>query len=468
LLNLIDCLTAMNKWWVTGNVDSSFFYKRIRSEFSTFVKQIANNKIIAVLGPHGCGKTTLFYHTVDYLLKLDVPPVRVLMLNADEPSLAVAGVTLQDLIKTYTTALLNEEPDSLSAPVYVFIEDIFKYKNWALTLRRFYDKGTKLKFFISAPARSLLFFKDAPELTSRCLEISISPLSPQQFIEFSGVYRNTPFDVITYKSLLPRSTLFDNPREYVSALLGNIHLLTPFRAEKSALFREYMVAGGYPGYFGCDSISVWQHKLLGDIIDLGLYHDILTNFNVKSPEKLKMLLYLLAAESGKEQAFAEIGKRLSLNTVTIINYLAHLSDDRLIAVCENYSGKKLGVSRKNKKIYVHDGGIKNALLRRTEISSSDLEDEVKNTCIGMASDFVEKNAGKVCFWHSGHSEADIVLDKGFTLLPISVNLKNVLSRRDIRGLNSFGRTYFNRDSVVITRDTLAIENNVYYVPYWLI
>jgi predicted AAA+ superfamily ATPase len=467
-MNLVDSLHALNKWWKVGKVNNTFLYKRIRSEFSNIVKSMGSDKILILTGPHGCGKTTLFYHTIDYLINLKTPPERIIMFSGDEPLLFGHNTGLQDVLNAYSSALLHEDIDALTAPVYIFIDEVHALKNWLQIVKRYYDRGSKLKFILSAPSRPLMLLHGIDELGSRCTEILIAPLSPQQFIEFHGVYKNSGFDNITYKSLMPRRSLFDNPREYVNSLIGNIHNLTAFRAQKMELFREYMLAGGYPSYFVCDSLTAWQNKLSGETIDLSLYCDILSNCNTKSPEKFKKLLYQIAADNGREQSYAQIGKNLSLNTVTIMNHIRLLSENGFITVCENYSGRKIGVSRKNKQIFLRDSGIKNALLRRTNITPSDLEDEIKNACVSMCEDFTEKNAGSVFFWRSNSSEADIVLDKGFTLLPISVNLKNNISKRDFRGLNAFSKTYFNRDALVITRDALSIENNVYLVPYWLI
>lgn len=464
-MNLIDSLYRLNRWWETGKVDETHLYKRIRSEFSGIMKNLSGMGALAVTGPTGCGKTGLLYQSVDYLLKLRVPPARVLLLLGDEPSLFLQNKGLSGLLQAYAATVLKEELLEITAPVYIFIDDFQRFHEGRELLQRY--GMTRVKFILSAPSRSQLFhIKD--EGDALLTEIRVAPLSPGQFTEFCVTYRQSNFDSITFKSLLPRGSLFDNPREYAAALLVNRNSLMAFHEDRRLLLGSYLLAGGYPGFFACESPAVWQKKLFEETIDRCLYTDILSSYTVKSPEKLKLLLYLLAAGDGDESSFAGLGKQLSLNTVTAISDTNLLSQSGLVVVCENDSGKKTGISRKNKRIFLRDSGIKNALLRRPALDAAELAREIKNALIALAADYVEKEGGRVCFWRSGQNEVDIVVDKDYERIPIEVLCRDTFTRRDLRGINAYMRVNNGDKGIVITKDLLSYDHNLFFIPYWLL
>lgn len=467
-MNLVDCLGALNRWWVTGRVDDIHLYKRIRSEFSSIVRQLDSDRIIALTGPACCGKTTLLYQVADYLIKLGVPAARILYFAGDEPSLFAHEIGIGDIVRAYCASILREDPEKLLSPVYLLIDDVDRIRGWRTEVRRFLQKYPSLKLIVTAPSDRQLYASANDDLRLKTDELRIFPLTSRQFIEFYCSYKDSNFDYITYKSLLPDFGLMDNPREYIDAIFANVGSFSRFRQEKVRMIDEYLISGGYPGYFGSPGAAQWHKRMREEIIDRCLYADILSRYSIKSPEKLKYLLYHLACGNGLEQPYAGIGRLLSLNTVTVINHLRLLEECGLIMVCENYTGKKPGIIRKNKRIYLRDTGVKNALIRKLAVGPEDYADEVSGVCAALAGEYAQRGGGRVFFWRSYHNEVDFVIESGASLLPVQVIYKNNISKWDIRGLTAFTRSHLSREAIVVTKDTLAIEKNIYYIPFWLL
>ena len=467
-MNMVNCLYKLNKWWQIEKVENAFYFKRIRSEISSIVRGTHENRILAVTGPRGCGKTTLFYQSIDYLLKMKTPANRILMISGGEPALFTRSPRLKDILAAYADGVLHEELEHAGAPVFIFIDEIHRIDGWQADIEAYMAATSRIKFIVSAPNLALLYPTGRESLRPRTTELFISPLSPQQFIEFYCAYRESSFDYITYKSLLPDVGLIDNPGEYVNSIFNNLSSFSGFRQEKLRMINDYILAGGYPGYFQLGSLGAWQDLQLDKLIDNRLYGDIVSNYTIKSPEKLKNLLYLIASGNGEEQAYATIGRQLSLNTVTIINHILLLARNGLILVNENFSGKRTGISRKNKRFYVRDSGVRNSLIRRSVLNPDEYVQDVKNICVAIAADYTEKNGGRVCFWRSNQSELDILIECRYSLTPVQIIYKDDISRRDLRSIHTFMRSNPGRNAIVVTKDTLAVENNIYFVPFWLI
>ncbi len=295
------------------------------------------------------------------------------------------------------------------------------------------------------------------------------PLTQPQFAEFYGAYKSSDIDLIRFKSLLPGTSLFSDPKGYYEELSANIYPLSEFKPYKAKIMNEYLLCGGYPGYFSSASTVEWQASLL-KIIDHTLYFDIAAAYNIKSPQKLKKLLYLIAAKGDHEQSYGSIGRALYVDTSTIIGYISFLHDSGFASAAENYSlnsNKNGRVIRKNKRFYIFDTGICNSLLRNTD-TAVNYGGFVTQSCRYMACEYAIDAGGEIFFWKDGNREVDIVVSVGNTLLPISVNYQADFSDRCAKFLKVFMRLHGAKNAVIITKDILKSEDGIFYIPYWMI
>ncbi|MFT8887563.1 MAG: AAA family ATPase [Ethanoligenens sp.] len=467
-MTLIDCLHACNSWWRGDGVEPDLLFRRIRAEFAQIVKDIAGEKTIGLTGPRGCGKTTLLYQTVHYLLRLKVPPRRVLFFSGDDPSLFIHNLHAQDVVMAYCTGVLREEPEQFSQPVYVLIDEAHHVRGWRIFAQKCHEKGWKFHFIVAAPMPQLLFPAGSEVLRERACLFAVPPLCAPQFLEFYCAYRTVEFDCAAYKSLLPDFDLFEQTEDYARALLEQLPALETFRAGKRNIVEQYLLAGGYPGYFEARNMAAWHRKLFDDIIDRSLYGDILSNYAIKSPEKLKKLLYYIASLEGREQAYAGIGKYLSLNTVTVMNHLHLLENDGIAYVCEYYKANISGVLRKNKRLYLRDCGMKHALLRRQTFTPEEHARAGREAVLSLLLDYAEKNGGKIWYWRGAKGQALYVLERRGRLLPVQFLTGTDIGSGSPRALQSFCRIFSHVGGLVVTRETLDVRDGVAYIPLWML
>lgn len=467
-MTLIDCLHGCNPWWRGEGVDPGLLFRRIRSEFAQIVKEIAGEKVVGLTGPRGCGKTTLLYQTVQYLLRLKVPPQRILFFSGADPSLFVHNLHAQDVVMAYCTGILREGPEQLSQPTYVLVDEVHHVHGWRLFVQKCREKGWRFHFVVTAPMAMLLFPPGSEALRKMARLLLVPPLSAPQFLEFYSAYQDTGFDCAAYKSLQPGVDLLGEPEEYARALKGQMAALEPFRAAKRAILERYLLAGGYPGFFEAPDLAAWHRRLFDDIIDRSLYGDLLSNYAIKSPEKLKKLLYYIASLEGREQAYAGIGKYLSLNTVTVMNHLRLLADDGITATCEYYKENISGVLRKNKRFYLRDCGMKYALLRRRTFTMEEHLRACREAVLAYLFEYTEKNGGRVWYWRSTKGQVLYVVEQHGRLLPVQFLLGVDLEAAAPHALQAFCQAFSHRGGLVITRETLDMRDGVVYIPLWML
>ena len=295
-------------------------------------------------------------------------------------------------------------------------------------------------------------FKDANEsLLGRIENIYVLPLTFNQFMNFYMTYISKEEDL-----KIPKIDL-NNLDESIKKL-EQIYYNQDLKLKIQKILKKYILVGGYPEYFEVKDIEVWQKQLSEDIITRGIYKDILTMYNIKSPEILQKLLYYIA--SNNSQTFA---------------YLGYLKQAFLINILENYSNNIAKVIRTNKKLSILDNGIQNSLLKQKVIDNN-LAGHIVESMVNF--DFrllcEKENYKQFYYRNSDKEEIDIVIDRNIDIVPIEVKYTNQIESTDLRVINKFIMEHSNKGinqakfGIVITKDILKKEGNLYFIPYWLL
>lgn len=460
-------LQKINRWWSTGKVDTPFLFKVVRDEFNEITARLEDRRILSLIGPRRVGKSTLIYQTIDFLLKSNIDPKRILLFGGDEPGLFSNNENISDILNDYSREVLNQSLETLENKIYIFIDEIHFIKDWQLYLKSYYDRRYNVKLIISGSSSTHLFKDSKESLMGRLDDIYILPLGMGQFTKFYSAYKEE-MNLDTLFPLLPTQSLFDNSEEYYRILNDNKYKIAEFESVMNKVTKAFLLVGGYPEYFDTDNILLWQKRLVDDIISRGLYRDIVSIYNIKNPEILERLMYYIAANSGGEFSYSNIAQTLGVDTVTISSYINYLSQAFFISVCDNYSPNIGKVIRKNKKVFVADSGIRNAMLRNNELSPTGEGFQVENCSIQMARNYCEPENYSVYFWRDNQKETDIVIDKKIELLPIEVKYRNMILDKDIKGLFAFKEKYKTKTGIVITKTYLNKKDDIIYIPFWMI
>ena len=463
-------LIVTNPWWNDEKINEQFLLGRKRKEFNSIIEQLENKRILSIIGPRRVGKSTLIYQTINYLLEEQkVDKKRILLFSGDDPSLFFdENDKLSDILDIYFNEILEENISKLESKVYIFIDEIHFIKNWQNYLKTYFDRKYNIKFVITGSS-SIHLFKDANEsLLGRIENIYVLPLTFNQFMNFYMTYISKAEDI-----QIPKFDL-DNIDNCIKKL-ETIYYNKDLKLKIQKILKRYMIVGGYPEYFEIKDIEVWQKELSEDIITRGIYKDILTIYNIRTPEILEKLLYYIAANNSQAFAYSSIASTFGIDTVTIMTYLGYLKQAFLINILENYSNNIAKVIRTNKKISVLDNGIRNSLLKQKTVDS-----EIAGHIVESMVDFdfrllcEKENYKQFYYRNSDKEEIDLIIDRNIDIIPIEVKYTNQIESSDLKVIKKILDEHQTKGinqakfGIVVTKDILKKEGNIYCVPYWLI
>jgi len=124
---------------------------------------------------------------------------------------------------------------------------------------------------------------------------------------------------------------------------------------------ERLIYGSYPEVLLLKTLSEKQ-QYLTELINTYLLKDILAFENIKSPQKIKDLLVLIAYQIGNEVSVEELGKNLGISKNTVDRYLDLLTKVFVIYKRSGYSKNLRKEIVKSNRWYFFDNGVRNALI----------------------------------------------------------------------------------------------------------
>ena len=459
-----DILCKINRWWITGNVDKIFLYKKNRDEFNEIVELVNEKRILSIIGPKRVGKSTLLYQTANHLIKNNVNPKNILLFGCDEPGLFAVRTNLNDVIELYLKEILEEKIEELSEKVYILIDEIHFIEDWQLYLKSYYEKKYNIKFIISGSSSTHLFNKSKESLLGRIDEIIVLPLDFKQYTEFYFIYKSNE----KLLNLNNNIKLLDHIEKFYLFLKSNYRDLLEYETKFNKILKEYLISGGYPEYFENTNILLWQKRLVEDIITKGIYRDIISVYRIKAPKILEQLLFVIAENQGNALSYSRLAQIMSIDTVTVLNYLKYLGEAFLIEQHENYSTNMGKIIRKNKKFYIIDNGIRNALLKVNEFNPAVEGSLIENCAVNNFKIYTYKNKQNLFYWRDGKHEVDLIVNNPQFIIPIEIKYRNNIELLNLTGLTYFNKKFKPAYSLVITKNFLNFENNVYYILFWMI
>jgi uncharacterized protein len=260
-------------------------------------------KIIIIYGPRQVGKTTL----VNQILNQSAYRVRTI--NADE-------LFFRDVLSSQDARQLR---DLVAGYDVLFVDEAQRVPNIGLNLKIIVDQLRSVRVIVTGSSSLDLASKIREPLTGRTWTFTLYPIAQCELAKQS------------------------NPLELRYQL------------------DERLVYGSYPELFSLAGERI-RRDYLNEIVNSYLYKDILAIGNIRNPDKLRLLLKLLAYQVGGQVSLAELGTQLQMSKNTVDAYVDLLEQSFVIFRLKGFSRNLRKELTKQDKIYFWDVGIRNALI----------------------------------------------------------------------------------------------------------
>lgn len=298
---------------ILKNVDTSY----VRNIHSTIPW---NDRLIAILGARGVGKTTLVLQHIKLYEDVDT----TLFVYADDLWFSTHSlVTLAEIFYTNGGRVL-------------YIDEIHKYKNWSQEIKNIYDQYPDLK--VRYTGSSILDLqKGSHDLSRRVLEFPMHGLS---FREYVALRYGADIPIHTLEQVLANKIEFP---------------YTDYRPV--ALFKEYLRQGYYP-YFKEPGYELRLTKTINAILEVDIPK--FAELSISASEKLKTLLYIVAQSVPFKPNYSKIARDLDMHRNAVSDLMVWLDKADLINILrDDVEGYKL--LGKVNKIYLNNPNLAYAL-----------------------------------------------------------------------------------------------------------
>ncbi len=264
---------------------------------------LKKTKIIVLYGARQVGKTSL----VEDILKNTTQ--KILKLNGDE----------EKTEKLFSSRDLKKMKIAVSGYDALFIDEAQKVKNIGLNLKILYDNQPHLKVIVTGSSSFELASSIHEPLTGRAWTYHLHPIAMCELIHH-----------------------------------WNDH-------ELKEQLADYLVFGTYPELFSLEKMSDRQEYLYSLSRDY-LYKDVLEVEGVRSSQKIRKLLQLLAFQTGSEVSLTELARQLEIHKKTVERYIDLLEKFFVIFNLTGFSRNLRKEVSQKPKVYFYDLGIRNAII----------------------------------------------------------------------------------------------------------
>jgi len=310
------------------------YLRVLNTNYKRYIHQIVdfNQKLIGIIGARGVGKTTFL---LQYLKEHDLPLSKKLYMSAD-------AIDLDSLFEIAFE--FSKEGGEL-----LIIDEIHKYKNFEIELKKIYDMLSIKVIFSGSSAIRLDHSKG--DLSRRALLYHMKGLSFREFIELKKSIKLPTFST---------EEIFRNHVD-IAYELGN-----DFKAFE--FFQEYLKYGYYPFYFENEQSYLLK---LQETINTVIEVDIPSIFPIEYDKiiNLKKLVRLVCQSKPFKINIKELSTKIGINDYqTLYKYLEYLKRGKILNLLRAKT-KGDSIFVKPDKIYLANTNLHYSYCDQVEIGT---------------------------------------------------------------------------------------------------
>jgi len=284
------------------------------------------NRLIAITGARGSGKTTLMLQYIKTKLA---------------KSSQTMYVSLDNIYFNENKLLIFIDTFVKNDGKYLFLDEVHKYPNWAIEIKNAYDIYKNLKIVFTGSS-ALEIHKSKADLSRRAVVYELAGLSFREFLLF------------THGKKISTYSLKEILQHHIKIAKEISNTIKPIPA-----FNNYLKYGYYP--FFLENKQAYTSQLQ-QAISLTIETDLpsIHSVDFSSIQKLKKLLYVLSQSVPSTPNISKLANRIETTRTSLLLYLHYLEKASLIKQLRSNS-KGLSMLSKAEKIYPGNPNIMFAL-----------------------------------------------------------------------------------------------------------
>ncbi|MBI3050830.1 ATP-binding protein [Candidatus Woesearchaeota archaeon] len=406
-----EILSFLNHWWREGRVRESLAKEYKRECFNELADLLSKRQAIVICGLRRVGKSTLMYQLIQHLIENGSKPANIVYFSFDKK----IG-EIKEVLDAYSGIT---EKDYEKERIFVFLDEVYKLKDWHGKLKLLYDALPDVKFVLSGSA-SLKIEKEARrDLTGRAFYVEVKPLSFKEFFE------------------LKFKTKLENTKIWEEKLKSNFPIFL------RRAFPEIID-------FEPERVADYIKDL---VLDKILFSDFPSTFERVDINLLQILTEIFLSQPGMYLNVDSLSKDLKKSKNDLLMHIRLLELGYIIRIVKNYRGSSLSASRKLRRVYPYHPSLIQGMINEVE--------EPK-----IAECFVRSHLDADFYWRKEGKEVDFVYDK----MPFEVKYKDNIQRQDLNNLLEFMSTFKVKAGYLISKNKsgeLRIDDKtIKILPIW--
>ncbi len=363
-----------------------------------------------VSGIRRSGKSTILLQVLEKAIEKGTPKENTLYINFEEPAFA-PHLKLEFLSEAFDAYLEKFNP---RGKILVVLDEVQNISGWEKFVRGFYDRGEKVKFYVTGSSSKMLSREYGTALTGRVYSNEIFPLDFREFLFFKNRER----------------LLGANTKRDVSARLH--------------YFKEYLKYGGFPRIVLSSNVRD-KLQLLKDYYSSIIEKDIVQRYEVRDVKKIKEYYINLVTNIAASFSGYRAEKTLDISQPTANKFFQYAEEVFLAEGIDLFDFSYLKQKANPEKVYVIDPGIYRAVSFRF---SENLGRIFENLV------FLQYRRQKrdIFYWR-GKNEVDFLLRKG-TKIEKAVNvcwdLNEKSKERETAGLLEAMEKFKLKKALIVT------------------
>ena len=277
-----------------------------------------NNRLIAITGTRGVGKTTMIFQHIK--MKYDIYSPEVLYVSMD--NLWFASHSLLELADEFHK----------SGGKALFLDEVHKYPGWSREIKNIYDSYPEMKVVFTGSSM-LDIYRSGADLSRRAVKYTLNGMSLREYLEFEHGIKTAPV------------TLSDLLTDHIPI---GVELSKSFRP--LAVFREYLKYGYFPFYK--EDKEIYFNRV-AETVNTVIEVDLPANIDIEylTIIKIKKLFSIIASSVPFKPNISKLAEQTGTTRPSLLNYLDALGKAQAILMLDKEAE---GLKRlvKPEKIYL--------------------------------------------------------------------------------------------------------------------